>query len=79
MAQRLAPLNLAPAFNLNSSQNINKPLLDLFVVSSAGYIAHKNLHKSIKDDVSMINWQESLLNYINHLLQIVYPFLILVL
>lgn len=68
--QRLAPLKLAPVFNLKRKQNVT--LLQLFATSKGGSQAHLLFSKNCPDLESLALWHHSLLSYTNHLAQLVW-------
>lgn len=73
--QRLASLKLAPVYNLRSNNLQSISLIELFAGSTGGSIAHKSLRRqyNIEDAETFPLWQHSLLTYISHLSQLVYP------
>lgn len=76
--QRLEPLKLAPVYNLRVSNLHSISLVELFAGSTGGSVAHKTLKRDypLKEEEAFPHWQHSLLTYVNHLSQLVYPLVV---
>lgn len=65
---------MTPAFNVKLSGQQPTGLVELFLLSTGGSVAHKSFAKSQVKEDELVQWNVGLLGYVNHVAALMYPF-----